>query len=295
MHLLYLTFGENINNHVEAHFSIYTFLAQRNDINTINVITDRPEFYNDLKGYINIITVDEKILNEWKGEYNFFWRIKIKAIEMLCDLYKSEPVIYLDADTFLFSDIKFLKESFLQGAALMHEDEGNLSAIKAKTAKKMWSQTKGKIYSGITILPSHKMWNAGVVATPNQKNNSECKLALTICDEMCKQKVTPRLIEQFALSVALSETYGLQPADKTIAHYWSNKENWDKLIQQFFNSVYFRKLTVEEICNEIKMIPFDKLPVKIKIKNTNTSLKLLIEKIYPPVNLSFINKHLHQE
>lgn len=72
MNLLYLVFGQNINNHIEAHFSIYSFLTQGEKINTINVVTDYPDFYTDFKNYINVIKVDEKILNDWKGRHNFF-------------------------------------------------------------------------------------------------------------------------------------------------------------------------------------------------------------------------------
>ena len=295
MHLLYLTFGENINNHVEAHFSICTFLTQQDEISTINVVTDKPEFYKSLDNRINIISVDEKILNEWKGEHNFFWRIKIKAIEMLCDLYKNEPVIYLDADTFLYTNIKHLKNMLLQGVACMHENEGILSVIKGKTLKTMWAQVKNKTYGATKILPPHAMWNAGVVATPNTKNNAECNLALSICDDMCKAKVTPRLIEQFALSVSLFETYGLQPADNIIAHYWSNKIAWDETIKNFFISAHFKSLSAEEIIKEIKNFSFEMLPVKIKIKNTNTRLKKIVDKKFPPVNLSFINNKPDQK
>src|SRR4051794_18816673 len=113
MNLLYLTFGDNISNHIQAHFSIWTFLTQRNNINTISVITDYPTFYNSLKDYISIIQIDEETLIQWKGKYDFFWRIKIKAIEMLCNQYNNEPVVYLDSDTFLHCNIKPLKEEIL--------------------------------------------------------------------------------------------------------------------------------------------------------------------------------------
>lgn len=292
MNLLYLVFGQNINNHIEAHFSIYSFLTQGEKINTINVVTDYPDFYTDFKNYINVIEVDEKILNDWKGGHNFFWRIKIKAIEMLCNLYKNQPVLYLDADTFLYKNIEPLKITILQGAALMHKDEGKLSVLKSKTVSKMWSQVQHNIYSGIAILPSHSMWNAGLVATPNKKNNEECLLALAICDEMCEQNVTPRLIEQFALSVALDKTYGLQSADNSIAHYWSNKDEWNKVIEHFFISAQFKSLTVDQIIETIKSFDFSKVAVELKMRNTNRRLKSFIEKNYPAKNILFVNNHL---
>jgi len=115
MHLLYLTFGENVNNHIQAHFSIFSFLTQQNEISTINVITDNPEMYHDIKDRINIITITEQTLNEWKGEYGFFWRVKIKAIEMICDLHKNRPVVYLDTDTFLYTNINSFKKELVNG------------------------------------------------------------------------------------------------------------------------------------------------------------------------------------
>lgn len=294
MNLLYLTFGENINNHIQAHFSILSFLTYRQKINSINVITDRPDLYEDIKPYINVIKVDEKILNEWKGEYNFFWRIKIKAIEMLCATHKDQPVVYLDADTFLYTKIDLLEKTLLQGAAVMHEDEGKLSELKGKTPGKMWGVVKNKTYGGVTILPTYSMWNAGVVGTPNKKNNEECLLALAICDEMCRQGVTPRLIEQFALSVALAETYGLQAADNTIAHYWSNKDEWNNLIKDILISAQFRSHSIEKIIETITEIDFSKVAVKAKHRSTNSRLKSLVEKAYPSKSIAFVNNSLRQ-
>jgi hypothetical protein len=292
MNLLYLTFGNNISNHIQAHFSIWTFLTQRNRINTINVITEYPAFYNSLKDFINIIPIDKDTLKQWKGKYDFFWRIKIKAIEMLCNQYNNEPVVYLDSDTFLYHNIKSFKEDLSQGTAFMYENEGPLSNAKSKTEKKMWYQIQNKVFGSTPILSSHSMWNAGIVATPNSRNNEECLLALEICDEMCEQGVTRRLIEQFALSLSLHKLYGLHTASNTIAHYWSNKGEWNETIEQFFISSYFKTKPPDQIIEEILKFDFNKLPIKKKLKNTNIRLQNFIQKIFPPENLSFVNNNL---
>lgn len=288
MNLLYLTFGNNISNHIQAQFSITSFLTNKQSISTINIITDVPAYYNNLKHCINIIEVNEHTLREWKGEHDFFWRIKIKAIEKLCAMYADEPVMYLDSDTMLYNNIQPLLQSLLNGTAFMHEREGKLSEAKSKTERRMWQQVKDKRYENIKINASHYMWNAGVVATPNQKNNSECLLALNICDEMCKQKVTPRLIEQFALSAALNHTYNLHEARNVIAHYWSNKESWNNAIEKFFLSACFNAYTLDETIEAIKKFNYSELPVKVKTRNTNTRLKQLADRLFPTKDLSFI-------
>ncbi len=290
MHLLYLTFGKNIQNHIQAQFSIFSFMVQKKEISSINVITDQPDFYINIKDNVNVIAVNHDTLQKWKGEYDFFWRIKIKAIEMLCSLYVGEPVLYLDSDTFLFGDLAVLTEGHLLYKAYMHENEGVLSLEKSKTARKMWMQIKGRNYAGITILANHCMWNAGVVFVPNKKQNRENTMALEICDEMCRQGVTRRLIEQFAITAALQEVYGLQAADNVIGHYWSNKTAWDNLITEFLLSCTFKAYSNAQIATALKDLDFSQLPVKVKIRSSNARLKALVDKAYPAKIVAFAEK-----
>jgi hypothetical protein len=290
MNLLYLTFGENISNHTQAQFSICSFLAQRQFIKSINVVTDQPDFYNNLQAHLNVIKVDTSTLNQWKGEYNFFWRIKIKAIGMLCDMYKSEPVVYLDSDTFLYNDVTTFQQQLIHGKAFMHEIEGKLSKLKSKTEKKMWREVGRKVLGAVEIKEHHAMWNAGVVATPNSKGGKDITAALAICDDMCKQKVTPRLIEQFALSVALHEHYGLLQADKYIGHYWANKESWNKSINEVLTEAYCKSLTTEQTIDRIAAFDYYELPVKRRVKNTKLRLEKAINNIFPDKDVAFIDK-----
>lgn len=289
MHLLYLTFGSNLNIHLQAQFSIFSFLPFINKIDSINIVTDKSEFYLNVKKHVNVITIKEDTLKTWKGEYDFFWRVKIKAIEMVCNLYPDQAVMYLDSDTFLFDDPTYLITNALAGKAFMHENEGTLFAEKSKTANKMGKQVSNQIYGGVTVLPSQCMWNAGVVLTPNKAKNKENLLALSICDEMCRQGVTKRLIEQFALSVALNEVYGLIAADAVIGHYWSNKESWNTVIKDFFLGVNFKGQSNDQIVEEIKNFDFNQLPVKVKVRSANAKLKELIDKWYAPQTKQFAN------
>src|ERR1700712_98113 len=111
MNLLYITFGDDLGIHLQAAFSICSFLSKsNNDINSINMITDKPFFYNHLKEKVNVISITQQELEDWKGEHQFFWRIKIKAIEKICKMYPNSPVMYLDTDTFLFGDWAKLKK-----------------------------------------------------------------------------------------------------------------------------------------------------------------------------------------
>ena len=170
----------------------------------------------------------------------------------------------------------------------MHEMEGPLSQATSKTEKKMWRQVRAARFGGITILPADCMWNAGVIATPNTCNNEECLLALRICDDMCAGSVTPRLIEQFALSVSLQRTYGLEEAKNSIGHYWGNKEAWNREILAFFTACFLQDYDDEKKIALMKQFNFNTYPVRVKIKSARRRIEYLTAKAWPAQNISFI-------
>ena len=293
MHLLYLTFGNRTEVHSQAAFSILSFLKEENRPATINIITDQPPLYRHLGQQVNVITLSATELKAWEGEQQFFWRVKIKALEKICAVYPGQPVMYVDTDTFLNSDLATLQQWLQDGKALMHLYEGPLSTKKSKTEKKMWRQLQGKTFAGILMQPTDCMWNAGVVATPNQQQNAECRLALALCDEMCQQGVTRRLIEQYALSIALEKTYGLKPAQGLIAHYWQVKDLWNSFISQFFLQARFSEWSLEETLQQAAQIDFNQLPIGLTIRNTNRRIKQWADKLFPSKNPVYFFTHPH--
>ncbi|RZJ91515.1 MAG: hypothetical protein EOO60_07920, partial [Hymenobacter sp.] len=119
MHLLYLVFGTNIQNHFQAHFSMLTFLRQGQGELVITVVTDAPEFYRHLESAITVQVIDQATLREWEGEFNFFWRVKIKALEQAARQHPELPLLYLDSDTFLYGSLPALRAHLGAGRALM--------------------------------------------------------------------------------------------------------------------------------------------------------------------------------
>lgn len=286
MNILYLVIGENPLYHAQTCFSIYSFLNQTDAHDRIYVITDAPNFYNRLKKKINVISINQSQLKDWQGEHKFFWRAKIKALQHICTLHPDESVLYLDTDTFLFSDLEQLKIA-LQNP-MMHLNEGKLSERKSKTEKRMWQGVKNKVFGGITIEEKHSMWNAGVVGIPANKGLKICELALNICDEMLAEKITPYFIEQFSSSVALSENGEMQAADKYIAHYWSNKDEWTEEIYQFIITSSLKNNTLAADIEAINQFDFSKYAVLKRIPNTQIRLKKIVEKWFPSINKKFV-------
>ena len=290
MNLLYITFGKEPSIYLQASFSIYSFLAQPQGVQSVNIITDSANHYQHLAPHVNIILMTEKELNAWKGEHQFFWRIKLKAIEKICQLYPNQPVMYVDCDTYLFGDISILQNSLKAGIALMHDNEGYLSARKNKTQQNMWKQIAGKTFGAIAMLPTHNMWNAGLVATPNTQNAADAALAITICDEMCRAGITRYFIEQYALALSLDKYYGIKEAKSEIVHYWSAKEIWNKQLGDFFMRAYFAQWKEAEIIEAMRNFDTSKLPAFQRVKNTNQRLKNVVDKWFPNKNIEYLRR-----
>jgi hypothetical protein len=292
MHILYCTFGNRFQNHLQAAFSAISFLQQPDEVSSINIITDAAPFYKHLSGHVNIIEVTPDTIQEWKGPHDFFWRVKIKAIEHIANLYAGSPVMYLDTDTFLYSNISSLKAELQKGHAYMHEDEGALSTLTDKTSKRTWRALRQKHFAGLQMKHTDHMWNAGVVATPNNTNGKDIQLALQICDEMCAGGVPNRLVEQYALSLALNHTYGVRVAVPWIAHYWRNKEDWNPFILEWLAEQQFKQKTFNEILAEFSVLDLGKVPVIIRRKYTAEKLHRGVERIFGPTNMQYVKRRM---
>ena len=289
MNLLYLVFGNQPEIHAQANFSILTFLQQKEQLEYIIVLTDSPSYYNHIKDErLKIEIIDDAQLTAWKGPYSFFWRIKIKAIEYIANLYQEHSLLYVDADTFLFRDLSALKTLLESGNNVMHINEGKLSEMKSKTTSKMWKQIRGKSFANITMSKDDCMWNAGAVGISKSKFKDTIPLALELCDTMCEAKVTDRLIEQFALSVALNKTADLNAADTNIGHYWGNKKEWNQLIQNFFLSSHLKELSYEMQLSELQKLDFTTLPIFVKTPNTRERLINFVTRLFSDKHKTYI-------
>ena len=182
MHLIYLVFGPNATNHTQAYFSILTFLRQSAALSGITVVTDQPDFYARLAGPVRLLPVSADLLRDWQGPHQFFWRVKIKALEAVAQASPAESLLYLDSDTFLSGSAAALAQALAAGTALMHEPEGALAALPSKTEQLTWRQLRSRELGGFILTRQHVMWNAGVVGVPAARSGAAITLALRLCD-----------------------------------------------------------------------------------------------------------------
>ena len=237
---------------------------------------------------MTILPIDAARLQDWQGEYKFFWRAKIKALEFVGAQHPDIPLVCLDTDTLLHDPLAELSQTLSAGTAFMHEPEGCLAALTSKTDRRMWQRVQGHYFGGVIITRQHQMWNTGVVAIPAQRQQEAIGLALAICDGMSARQVTPRLIEQFTLSVALSETYAMQEARPYIGHYWSTKKEWNESIGTFLLESHLKQRDIAADIAALEHFDFQLNPVKKKTPNTHHRVNRLLNKIMLPRDVEFI-------
>lgn len=278
-----------MDHYQQVYFSIYTAWARKNIEDRIIVVAEDPSLFNSFENHIEIIPINRDIIKEWEGKYHFFWRVKIKALQLIAQKYPSDSILYLDGDTFFYQNMDSLRNGLINGQNYMHIKEGKLSTLSSKTEKLMWNQMEGKVYHDIKIDENTAMWNAGLIGISNQ--HFDClELTLGINDAMCADHVTRRLIEQFAFSIGLNEYSALQPADHIVGHYWGNKKQWNKIINDFLKECFMKNCSFDQIIELVKEMDLTQNPIRVRESNTQRKLKNFIDHFFKNKKPVYVNK-----
>lgn len=209
-------------------FSIASLLKKaEHDIKVI-IYTDRKMdlenfFQQDSRVLFEEITKEQ--INAWRGKINFVHRVKI---EVLKDCGKKYPgdLIYLDGDTYFLDDPEEIFALISDEYSIMHTAEGSLEEGKDILARKIyWFAKKNGI--GIDTV----MWNAGVIGL-SESNKKLFDPVLQMTDQI--YKLYPKhIMEQLAFSYHLQKNTTIMPADGIVYHYWDQKPDYQKNINQF--------------------------------------------------------------
>lgn len=208
------------------------------------------------------MNVDKDLLQQWKGPDDFFWRIKIKALEAAIEASPEQHVIYVDSDTFLYEGLETMIAGLDQGQTFMHLPETTLAAGPNRTVRQMWAYLKGRTILNYPINEQTTMWNAGVVALPKSQAKAYIEETLNLCDAFTATDCTRNLLEQLSFSMALNQHGKLTASDQFIGHYWGNKEPWNQAIQNFILKGFMQGLSLTEMREATAGFDFFADPVK---------------------------------
>lgn len=225
--------------------------------------------------------VDETQLNEWQGEAQFFWRVKIKAVEAAISSEPNQDILYIDSDTFLYDDLSAIKAGLVEGKPYMHTLETTLGTKSSRRLERIYHALNQRSFEQYQITPQSEMWNAGVIALPAASAPSYIADTLMLCDAMTATNCERILLEQFAFSLALNRESKLQSAEKSIGHYWGNKESWNQATQLFILHGLMQGMNFKELCEYSGSFNFLSLPLIKTPSNRAKKLHHLIDKCFP--------------
>ena len=287
MTIMYLTFGQKTEYHVQAYLSMLSFRRQTAPTDRIVMVTTAPEFYRRAQSWAEVIAIDDQQVSEWQGKHHFFWRAKIKAIEFLGNKYPDDDLLYLDCDTVLRGPIDWLKQQLGDGHGLMDTNDGHPMNMKTKTLR-MWQTIKGHTYGGITLGPQHNMYCAGVVGIPAAKRQETVATALTLCDGMLDDQAEPIVIEQYSLSIALYEKTGLVETLDCISHYWATKDEWLEAALSLLAKSRLMEATLDDELRLFEAFDWASLPVYVHKSSTARRLRNLVARLFPDRDYRYI-------
>ena len=286
MILGYVVWGEDEIRHIEAAFSILSFLC-RSDVDEIRVLTDKPDLYALFRDEprVNVLNIPSDDFCEWHGKRKFVFRAKIKGIEKLTRLYPGEDILFLDTDTFGGSHVMKVKECLKNGGFCMHEHYGrmNINQGLGKSRQKAWNRIKNRNLNGIQVGDDANHWNAGCVGLPGSRAKEVIENVLRINDAILADwEGTPsNFTEEFAFSMALGAAGKVMDTANFIGHYFKNKSPWQAAIKRFFALSRLRGDTLRQIIEALECFDFKALPIQTHIPLWRRRINAMTMKMLP--------------
>ncbi|MDR2040567.1 MAG: hypothetical protein LBQ60_21845 [Bacteroidales bacterium] len=291
IHIIYLAYGNNADIYCQTFFSMQTFWLYHPDI-SIHLVTDHPEYFKKFPENkpLTIHTVEQETIKEWMwtGSKNFGFRAKQKSIQLMINLYPDTPLMFIDSDTFIYGSMDRLFHLLENGTAILHEYENLLSRPTTKTERHVWKRVGNRTVEGVSITSGHAMWNSGVVGIPVKRNKELIDTAIQLSDKLSYLVDRNTFMEQMSFSILMSDYYTLTDAKDVVAHYWGNKDGWNKAIQDIYLRSYLLQLSFEEEMSMIRDYDLSSVPYRKRKNNTAARICKRAERIFPDKDYRYI-------
>ncbi len=218
-------------------FSIVSLLSFSPRNIEILVYTDDVKKFEGFFGkhpQVKLVEINKDQIKAWRGTIDFVHRVKV---EILMDAAKKfvGPIFYCDGDTYFLSSPEQIFSEVNNRISLMHIAENALIEGKDPLSKKILKFCKKNQFDvggdHVAIGASTVMWNAGVLGI-SEANKSLLPLVLQLTDQM-HTLYKKHVMEQLAFSFFLQTRSSIKAADHVIYHYWNQKDEYQKKIDEF--------------------------------------------------------------
>lgn len=285
---LYISFGSQLIHRQNLH-SILSLIYHESCPTDykIFIFTDNKSFYRHYIKKTNIIYLDltQRIINEFRGKYDYLFRIKIMSILHVLEISKGK-LLYLDGDTFFKKSPLPIFNSISKNNTFMYQKEGKLGneliknwqCIREFIPNYQFEDLNKNIFQ---IKSSDFMWNAGIIAISFEDKELVSEV-LNATDQYCSFVGENKYHQdQLMFSYFFQNRSNLQESKEYIHHYcyFNEKDNMNIILKKFYTNKK-SKIPFTDLLNEVysltqKDIPNDVIPPNIfkQVLNFMTRIK----------------------
>jgi hypothetical protein len=258
-----------------ALYAAYSALAWRGTAPArIHVFTDRVEAFAPLAGAATLEPLPPERLREWRGPFDFVFRLKPKLLEHLLEQHPGDDAVLVDADTFFTGEVEQLLGRIGPGRAAMHEREYQPTEKQSLQLDNFRRRMRRARFRGEPITIDAWMWNSGVVGLAP----SHLPLVrdwIEFVDAVYPWNPKP-FVEQYGLSWLLQRGGDhISPTDDLVFHYYSDKARHLAAIRT--ELVSLAALPLDEALARVRMSPLrvegrrppkPRMPVHVRVSRS---------------------------
>lgn len=261
-----LSFGTE-KEYKRAIFSILSFWSwfdeKKSGVRFI-IYTDNTEYFKPFLLGLDIIykNISSKEIQESNAITGYKYRFKISVVEKTFALYPDDDLIFIDTDTFFFTNPQQLLSALVPGQSLMHLREytfedaidiykwENTSTLDGQQFPRSFVQLiESKSFligdKNVDFNRHQYIWNSGVLGLTKEMA-AYIPNVYALTDEFYA-KTKWRISEQLAFGLVLNSVSKLLETGDYISHYWHYKDRIDLRL------------------NEVLTIDFEKSSLKNKL------------------------------
>lgn len=279
INIVFLVFGDKLTYYEQTYLSVLSVLRRKRAADEVTLFAENVSYFRRLEKRVRIMPLDHATRDRWENGTGYYFRNKIKALEMASSLYPESHLLFLDGDTFFVGDFDAIEQRLDRNIGLLHLVEGHPSQMN-RPARRMWKAVNGLRVGEVTISMKHKMWNSGVIGIPQAKKDTVVALALRLCDAILDTGKACFTAEQYSFSISLNELVRVEPADRWVWHYWGNKGGWALRTGRFLVGAHLLGLTLDEEIAMTDTFVRDRIPVYVDKSNTQRRLIRLVKWLF---------------
>lgn len=266
-----LAYGTADGVYRQASMLLLSLLAYAPEPRELLVVTDHPHRFAWFEDVVRTHKVTREQLVQWQGPNPFSMRVKLEAARATAP--PDGALVLLDADTLATVELSQMVGALAAGAIFMHKREFELGSSRRRGNRELWRKLQGRSFAGWSFRPDDAMWNSGVIAL-RATDVPLLDEALKLYDALGASGIRHFATEQLVVGLVLGRTGRLRPASPWFTHYWGNKPQLDRVIEERLSRIHRAQVTPAAAAAMLCLEPIA-LPAEVRLGRIQKLLRWL--------------------